>query len=209
MTDGGHRYGGAVLRRVDKIPRGATVTAARRAGAGGRSRRSDSLPRVRVLVITWAPGGNLLPMLAVASALDRRGHEVMVLASGETRGAAEQLGFQATAYRRSPDPDLRIAFEEQADLVMARMAGPEIALDARDVLDELRPDLAIVDCMLPAAIAAARATAHADRLACALPLRARQDADAEGRRWLDDGSSQPRSDPSDAGTRMSFLLDTR
>jgi UDP:flavonoid glycosyltransferase YjiC (YdhE family) len=134
------------------------VTAARRAGAGGRSRRSDSLPRVRVLVITWAPGGNLLPMLAVASALDRRGHEVMVLASGETRGAAEQLGFQATAYRRSPDPDLRIAFEEQADLVMARMAGPEIALDARDVLDELRPDLAIVDCMLPAAIAAARAT---------------------------------------------------
>jgi hypothetical protein len=41
---------------------------------------------------------------------------------------------------------------------MASAAGAEIALDARDVLDELRPDLAVVDCMLPAAIAAARAT---------------------------------------------------
>jgi hypothetical protein len=60
-------------------------------------------------------------------------------------------------YRRSPDPDTRVAFEAQADLMIARMAGAELALDARDVLDELRPGLAVVDCMLPAAIAAARA----------------------------------------------------
>ncbi len=113
---------------------------------------------VRVLVITWAPGGNLPPMLAAAGVLDRRGHEVAVLASGETREAAERLGFVVTGYRRSPDPDVGVAFEEQADLVMASMAGAEIALDASDVLDELRPDLAVVDCMLPAALAAARAT---------------------------------------------------
>jgi hypothetical protein len=41
--------------------------------------------------------------------------------------------------------------------MMATMAGAELARDARDVLDELRPDLAVVDCMLPAAMAAARA----------------------------------------------------
>jgi UDP:flavonoid glycosyltransferase YjiC (YdhE family) len=113
---------------------------------------------VRVLVVTWAPGGNLPPMLAAASVLDRRDHEVTVLASGETRDAAERLGFEVTGYRRSPRPDIRVAFEAQADLLMATMAGAEIALDARDVLDELRPDVAVVDCMLPAAIAAARAT---------------------------------------------------
>jgi UDP:flavonoid glycosyltransferase YjiC (YdhE family) len=96
-------------------------------------------------------------MLAVASLLDRRGHEVRVLASGETRDAAERLGFEVSGYRRSPDPDVGVAFEAQADLMMATMAGAEIALDARDVLDEWRPDLAVVDCMLPAAIAAARA----------------------------------------------------
>jgi UDP:flavonoid glycosyltransferase YjiC (YdhE family) len=96
-------------------------------------------------------------MLAAASVLARRGHQVTVLASGETGDAAERLGFEVTGYRRSRDPDVSVAFEAQADLLMARMAGAEIALDARDVLEELRPDLAVVDCMLPAAIAAGRA----------------------------------------------------
>jgi hypothetical protein len=114
---------------------------------------------VRALVITWAPGGNLPPMLAVASVLDRRGHDVTVLASGETRDAAERLRLEVTGYRRSGDPDIGVAFEAQADLMMATMAGAEIAFDARDVLDELRPAVAVVDCMLPAAIAAARALA--------------------------------------------------
>ena len=58
---------------------------------------------------------------------------------------------------RCPDPDVRVAFEEQADVVIVRMAGTEIALDVRDALEEVRPNLAVVDCMLPAAIAAARA----------------------------------------------------
>jgi UDP:flavonoid glycosyltransferase YjiC (YdhE family) len=107
--------------------------------------------------MTWAPGGNLPPMLAAASVLARRGHEVAVLCSGETRDAAERLGFEVTGYRRSPDPDPRVAFEQQAQSMMATMAGAEIALDASDALAELRPELAVVDCMLPAAIAAARA----------------------------------------------------
>jgi hypothetical protein len=42
--------------------------------------------------------------------------------------------------------------------MMATMGGADIALDARDVLTELHPDVAVVDCMLPAALAAARAT---------------------------------------------------
>ncbi|HEY6696230.1 MAG TPA: glycosyltransferase [Solirubrobacteraceae bacterium] len=110
------------------------------------------------MVITWAPGGNLPPLLAVASLLGRRGYEVVVLASGATRDAARQLGFEVTGYRRSPDPDVDVAFEAQAQPVMARLAGAEIADDARDALTEVQPDVAIVDCMVPAAIAAARAS---------------------------------------------------
>jgi UDP:flavonoid glycosyltransferase YjiC (YdhE family) len=98
-------------------------------------------------------------MLAVASLLDRRGHEVMVLASGETRDAATQLGLAVTSYGRSRDPDSSIAFEAQADLMMGSSAGLGIALDAKDLLDAVRPDVAVVDCMLPAALSAARATA--------------------------------------------------
>ncbi len=96
-------------------------------------------------------------MLAAASVLDRRGHEVTLLCSGETRGDAGELGFEVIGYRRSPDPDITVAFEAQAELMMAAAAGAEIALDATDVLDDLRPDLAVVDCMLPAAIAAGQA----------------------------------------------------
>jgi UDP:flavonoid glycosyltransferase YjiC (YdhE family) len=114
---------------------------------------------MRALVVTWAPGGNLPPMLAVASLLDRSGHKVTVLASGETRDAAERLGLAVIGYGRSRDPDTRVAFEAQAGLIMAGCAGAELALDVIDVLDELRPDVAVVDCMLPAAIAAARARA--------------------------------------------------
>jgi UDP:flavonoid glycosyltransferase YjiC (YdhE family) len=97
-------------------------------------------------------------MLAAASLLAERGHDVTVLVSGETREAVSALGLDVVGYRRSPDPDASVAFEEQAEAMMARAAGEEIALDVRDALAELRPDLAVADCMLPAALAAARAT---------------------------------------------------
>jgi hypothetical protein len=48
---------------------------------------------------------------------------VAVLGSGETRDAARRLGLDVTVYRRSQDSDTRVAFEAQADLMMARMAG--------------------------------------------------------------------------------------
>ena len=41
---------------------------------------------------------------------------------------------------------------------MATAAGPEIALDVRQVVAELRPELMVVDCMLPAALAAGEST---------------------------------------------------
>jgi hypothetical protein len=50
------------------------------------------------------------------------------------------------------------AFEQQAAQMMATAAGPEIALDVRDVVAELMPELMIVDCMLPAGIAAGEST---------------------------------------------------
>jgi hypothetical protein len=112
---------------------------------------------MRALVMTWGPGGNLPPLLAAASLLERRGHEVTVLCSGKTRDAARRLGLRVICYRRSPDPDIAVAFEAQAERIMAIAAGAEIALDARDALAELHPDLAVVDCMLPGTIAAARA----------------------------------------------------
>lgn len=114
---------------------------------------------MKALVITWGPGGNLPPLLATASILSRRGHDVTVLCSGKTRDAAQRLRLRVTGYERSPDPDVEVAFEAQAAEVMAIAAGADIALDVADAVAQVRPDLAVVDCMLPAGIAAARAGA--------------------------------------------------
>ena len=113
---------------------------------------------MRALVVSWGLGGNLPPLLGAASVLARRGHKVTFLASERTRAEVERMGFPATAYRRTAEPDTRIPFERQAEQIMATAAGVDVALDARDVLENVRPDLAIADCMLPAALAAARAT---------------------------------------------------
>jgi MGT family glycosyltransferase len=111
-----------------------------------------------VLIVSWGSGGNLPPLLAVGALLAARGHRVRVLASAATRRPALDAGFEVLDYRRAPDPDMDTAFEEQAAELMATAAGLEIALDVCDGLAELRPGLMVVDCMLPAGIAAGEST---------------------------------------------------
>jgi UDP:flavonoid glycosyltransferase YjiC (YdhE family) len=113
---------------------------------------------VRALVLTWGPGGNLPPMLAAADLLVSRGHEVTVMASGATRGDAQRLGVAVVGFRRTPDPDVGVAFEAQAELAMATAAGAGIALDTREAIEAVDPDVVVIDCMLPGALAAGRAT---------------------------------------------------
>jgi UDP:flavonoid glycosyltransferase YjiC (YdhE family) len=110
------------------------------------------------LIVSWGSGGNLPPLLAAGRLLARRGHAVSVLVSAATREAALEGGFEVIGYRRTPDPNTERAFEEQAAQLMATAAGADLALDACDVVAEVRPDLLIVDCMLPAGIAAGEAT---------------------------------------------------
>ena len=109
-------------------------------------------------MVTWSPGGNLPPMLAAAQALAGRGHEVTVMASGATRDEAGRLGVSLVGFARTPDPDVTTTFEAQAQVVMATAAGEEIARDTRDAIEEIRPGVVVVDCMLPGALAASRAT---------------------------------------------------
>ncbi len=97
-------------------------------------------------------------MLAASEGLAGRGHEVTVMASGATRAEAERLGVPVIGYGLTPDPDVTTTFEAQAQVAMATAAGEEIARDTRDAIEEIRPDVIVVDCMLPGALAAGRAT---------------------------------------------------
>jgi UDP:flavonoid glycosyltransferase YjiC (YdhE family) len=111
-----------------------------------------------VLIASWASGGNLPPLLAAGTLLAARDHRVCVLASSATRQLAMDAGFDVVGYRRGPDPNVDTGFEQQAAQMMAIAAGPEIAVDVCEVVAELRPELMIVDCMLPAGIAAGEST---------------------------------------------------
>jgi UDP:flavonoid glycosyltransferase YjiC (YdhE family) len=108
--------------------------------------------------VTWGGGGNLPPLLAAGDLLAAQGSDVWVLVSAATRPLASTAGFEVVGYRRARDPDMTVAFEEQASRATAMAAGEEVALDVRDAVAELRPELMIVDCMLPAGIAAGEAT---------------------------------------------------
>lgn len=119
---------------------------------------NDQSARLDVLIVSWAGGGNLPPLLAAGKLLAARDHRVYVLASAATRQLAMDAGFEVVSYSRGRDPMTDIAFEKQAAQMMATAAGPEIALDVCDVVAELRPELMIVDCMLPAGIAAGEST---------------------------------------------------
>ena len=118
---------------------------------GERSARCD------VLTASWGGGGNLPPLLAAARLLAASDLRVCVLASSATHQAAVDAGFDVVGYLRARDPDLETAFEDQAERAMATAAGLEIALDVRDAIAQLKPQLMIVDCMLPAALAAGEA----------------------------------------------------
>lgn len=117
-----------------------------------------ALARRDVLIVSWASGGNLPPLLAAGRLLAARNHTVWVLASAATRTPAVKAGFNVVGYRRAPDPNVEIAFEQQAAQLTATAAGVEVALDVRDAAAEVHPDLLIVDCMLPAGIAAGEST---------------------------------------------------
>ena len=61
--------------------------------------------------MTWVSGGNLPPLLAAASLLDGRGHEVTVLGSGETRDAARRLGLELPLPREAAKGELGMGRE--------------------------------------------------------------------------------------------------
>jgi hypothetical protein len=123
--------------------------------SGADAERRNRHPRA--LVATWASGGNLPPLLAVADVLSARGLLVDVLTSAATRMAATRRGLRALPYRSAPEPDETLPFELNAQLLSAQAAGLEVARDVLGQIRELSADLLVADCMLPAALAAGEA----------------------------------------------------
>ena len=108
-------------------------------------------------MVTWGSGGNLPPLLATGDLLAARGFTVEILTSEATREEARRRGFETDAYRHAPEPDMSVSFEAQEGRLLSQAAGVELARDVHELALERSFDLLVVDCMLPAALAAGEA----------------------------------------------------
>lgn len=104
-----------------------------------------------VLFVTMDGGGNVPPLLAVASAVARRGHHVRVVGHRCLRGEVTRAGLPFVPYRNARPWD---STREQSALRWVPMFNdPNIADEVERLCAENRPDVAVVDCMLLPALA--------------------------------------------------------
>ena len=115
------------------------------------------MPRTVLLVVPQA-GGNVQPCLRIGAALAGRGHAVTVLGHPQLAGAAGEAGLafepMRHARRWQPVHDRPGPLPMLDWLTLATDRG--VAADLTEVGRRLRPDLVVVDCMVPGALPAAR-----------------------------------------------------
>lgn len=105
-----------------------------------------------ILFVTWDGGGNVPPLLGIATEVQRRGHRVRVLGHTGLAATVAGAGLDFTSY-----PTAR-SFTSQRNnppwTLAATWGGADLG---RDVVAEARTlgaDLVVVDCLLPAAMQA-------------------------------------------------------
>src|SRR5689334_11407190 len=111
----------------------------------------------RVLISTWPAHGHLLPLLPLARAAERAGHEVIIASGAEGAGEARRRGFtvwdvgpsrrEAEEQFRSAAPDLTGLTEtERMRTIIAGMFGAGALRRAPDLVplaERWRPDLVV------------------------------------------------------------------
>lgn len=111
-----------------------------------------------ILFVTIDAGGNVPPALAIARELQSRGHRIVFLAHPQQQVAIENEGFQFTAFTetRAWDHSQRSSalrtISDYARVASSRRMTHDFLAAAR----EQHIELAVVDCMLPGIVSAAR-----------------------------------------------------
>ena len=130
-------------------------TAIARDRAGGWRMKSR-----RVLFTCHDAGGTIPPMLAVAEALVRSGHDVSILSQPSVKRRAEGAGCAFVAFSALPDYQRRKPLEEQFDVSVPAITGSSVGDDVIAVARKHKADLIVVDANLGGGLAAAEALAQ-------------------------------------------------
>jgi len=105
-----------------------------------------------ILFATWDGGGNVPPLLGIASELGRRGHTVRVVGHEGQAGTVADAALDFTPYptarpftSRRNNPPWTLA---------ATWGGADLGRDVVDTARTIGADLVVVDCLLPGAMQA-------------------------------------------------------
>lgn len=110
-----------------------------------------------ILIVTWDGGGNVPAALGLAAELVRRGHGVRVLGHRQQAEAVRASGAEFSGYDALPDWDPT----RRRSLVGFVVDYPRMFTErrfgdaVRAAISRYRPDVVVVDVLLPAAVAAA------------------------------------------------------
>ncbi|MBW9094770.1 hypothetical protein JNB62_13840 [Microbacterium jejuense] len=98
----------------------------------------------RYVFVTWDGGGNRMPTIAIARALQQRGHDVRVLGHDSQAAAYREAGLPFTPYASAPDFVLQTGPRGLLRLVFDH----GIADDTVSFLVDHPADVVVVDCLL-------------------------------------------------------------
>ena len=108
----------------------------------------------RVLLCCHDAGGTVPPMLALATELVARGHDVVWISQPSVEHHTSTAGCRFMPFDGLGDYDATLSIEEQPELAMALMTGAAVGDQVIDVCGSERIDAAVIDCNL-ASVAAA------------------------------------------------------
>lgn len=113
------------------------------------------------LILTWNGAGNQSPAIGLAQELTRNGHVVTFAGSEDQRPLFAGHGFAFEALTTAPRHPGRPAFEFHRE---NSWANPAHARDLTRLMDQVRPDTLVVDCLMFGALAAAERTGRSARV---------------------------------------------
>jgi len=123
--------------------------------------------KLSFLFVTWEGGGNVPPVLGLASSLIKRGHHVCVLAEPCLKDAINEIGADFKVFKKHfirTDPSVDIIQDWQAkpftipavDNILIR-PSMDVAIQTRAAIEDAPTDIVVADFMMIGALIAAEA----------------------------------------------------
>ncbi len=107
-----------------------------------------------VLMVTWDGGGNVPPLLGIASELIRRGHEVTILGHEQQRVSIETTGAEFVAYRHARPWSSTTPHDPIEHFEIFLDGGP--GRDLEELVARTPADVVVCDCLMLGALQAAQ-----------------------------------------------------